>query len=514
MSNLSNAELDRLLSQPSDDELDKLLSEGHAEEPTAKPEESRPWYDVTTEGLKKGFVEKLPVAGAMAGGAVGMLGGPATALGGTILGAGLGKSAEQIANRYLYDEFPSRSELYTAPINEMAGAAIGEGVVPAAGEAIKYAGKKVGGGLASVASSFSKIPKKVLNVYAQRADEIAPLGSLQEGTAIQDATDDLRKNAQVSITDFKNDSNQEIRYLLGEKGDKLINVKQIIDIGNDEIKKLDPRIYEHKKQIDNIQSMVGQVKKLLVDKRKFTMKAVDLQNIKEVLQDASQYDELGNVLQKKDFSHSAFSRMASRARKEVGTAIPEIKSINYNLAQLHNINKNINKNLISPEKTAASVMGVGSGENQQAVKQMQKLERITGFPYVKQAENITAASYMNNAPVLPRQQTGATLAPVLLGMEALREAGQENLGAAAAAAGGAMLGSPLAIKTGIDIGRAVAKPIQAIPQSVIDLGGQMTKRALQMGMPPFLIDKEVQNHPGLKPTESAQIRNNLRKGTR
>ena len=114
------------------------------------------------------------------------------------------------------------------------------------------------------------------------------------------------------------------------------------------------------------------------------------------------------------------SRDARMLLQDKYKGIPQLGPINNELAQLHNINKNINKNLITPEKTALSVMGVGSGQNEQAVKQMRKLEKITGFPYVEEAQNIVAAKYFNEPSFLPTQTTGkAAIAPSIVSTGAL-----------------------------------------------------------------------------------------------
>lgn len=64
----------------------------------------------------------------------------------------------------------------------------------------------------------------------------------------------------------------------------------------------------------------------------------------------------------------------------------------------------------------------------------------------------------------------------------------------------------------------VAAPVAAstygLVQNIVDQGTNMAFQALQMGMPSFMIDLKVKDEASLKPTESSQIRNNLRKGTK
>lgn len=454
-------------------------------------------------GLGKAFAESLPAAGAMFGGALGLASPiPGGAYTGAGIGAATGKALENVAEKYLFNEPKEVSDIYVSPITEGISGATGEMAGPIVGKALSG----VGTALKKTVSSMSSIPEKAIETYMKRPKAVKEIGGLTEATGLQDAADTLRSNARAAIQDFKSDANEKISDYLSEHGDKLIDVSNLKKIGEETIKKLDPAIKSHQQQALKIRDMLDQITQMQVDEKLPFVPTSRLQSMKDILQDAANYDDLGNVLQKKDIMHSAFSRMSNRARIDIAKEVPGIESINKKLAQLHNVNKHINKNLLSPEQTALSVMGVGSGENQQAIKQMKKLESITGFPYVQEAENIASAKHFNKPSLLPTTGTGRSALPVLLGgFQAVNQLLQGNVGPAFGGLAFGSLGSPMAIKGGMEIGLKAQKTPQFIKSAI----SESIKRAVQMGMPAHLIDEQVKKSDLLKPTEKAEMRRNL-----
>lgn len=457
----------------------------------------------TSSGLGKAFAEALPAAGAMFGGALGLASPiPGGAYTGAGIGAATGKALENVAEKYLLNEPKEVSDIYVSPITEGVSGVAGEMAGPIVGKALSG----VGTALKKTVSAMSTIPEKAIETYMKRPKAVKEIGGLTEATGLQDAADTLRSNARAAIQDFKSDANEKISDYLSEHGDKLIDVSNLKKIGEETIKKLDPAIKSHQQQALKIRDMLDQITQMQVDEKLPFVPTSRLQSMKDTLQDAANYDDLGNVLQKKDIMHSAFSRMSNRARIDIAKEVPGIEAINKKLAQLHNINKHINKNLLSPEQTALSVMGIGSGQNQQAIKQMNKLESITGFPYVQEAENIASAQHFNKPSLLPTVGTGRAALPIFVGgAQAVNELLHGNFWGAMGGLGIAGLGSPMAIKGGMEIGLKAQKTPQFIKSAI----NESIKRAVQMGMPAHLIDEQVKKSDLLKPTEKAEMRRNL-----
>ena len=256
--------------------------------------------------------------------------------------------------------------------------------------------------------------------------------------------------------------------------------------------------------------MVNQITELQVAPGVPFLKTSEVQHLKNILQDAAEYNADGLVKHKRDLSDVAFKRMARDARLLVESVAPEIRRENVKLAKLHNINKKVNKNLLTPEKTAASVMAVGSGANQQSIKQMKKLEEITNFPYVEAAENLTAAQYFNNPSIFPVQTTGRSM--LASGAASTGMIGSALSGDVAPAIIGSAIGatgSPKVIKMGLDAVRSANQAgsyVMREAQSAVSMAEQLMKRAIQSGIPPYLIDNEIKNSDELTPTEKASLR--------
>lgn len=486
------------------DEINSLPDkEWDIEEIESLPEE-RPFYDVTGKGLLKGAIESLPIAG----GLIGTIGG----FPGIAVGSASGKALENIAEKYLLDEEKTRPDIYAGPIAEAASAVTGEVAAPAIGRGLSKIVSGIGAGLKKTVSSAATIPEKVIETYMNRPDAVKSIGQLSESTSIQDASDRLRQEAVAAIEDFSKINNEDISFILMEKGDRPVNVSRLKQIGNNIIKKLDPKINADLVEIGKIKEQINQIEKLQSSHDNTFIPASKVHRLKQILQDAADYDSNGLIKQKKGIADSTFKAMASEAKQLVESVAPEIRNVNQNLQKMHNIKKKINRNLINTEVTAASVMGVGSGQNQQAIKQMKKLEDLIGFPYVKEAENIVAAQYFNNAPLLPQVMTGRGAIPVIAGIpHALNQLSQGNLASAAAGVGVASLGSPLAIKGGINLGimgKKAGKYLQeASPLGSAEMVEQLMNRALQMGVSPYAIDGMIKNSEQLTTTMKAQLRN-------
>ena len=464
---------------------------------------------VSARGLGKAALEALPIAGGAFGGALGLASPiPGGAMTGAAVGAAAGKALENIGERFLLDEEKSREGVYLEPVAEGASAAAGEGFAPLVGKAISKGADMVGTGIKKTVSSLSSIPEKAIETFMDRPQAVKAVGKLSEETALQDAADKLRQEAVQAISDFKADANDEIGYVLLQKGDQLINVSSIKDTGNKIISKLNPKIVKDAEQITEIQKMIDQFTNLQINPKLPFVKATDVNRMKQVMQDAADYTADGVIKQQKGVSDHTFKAMAREARKSIEKLAPEIKVINQNLSKLHNVNKNINKNLISPEKTAASVMGVGSGQNQQAVKQMRKLEDLTGFNYVGRAQEIASAQHFNDPSLIPTISTGRAAIPAM----GIFGAGQQFLSGNVAPAMGSLafgaMGSPMAIKAGMDainIGKTALGVMS--PLGGAQMAEELLKRGTQMGVQPFVLDGMIKGAEFLTPTEKAKLRN-------
>lgn len=458
--------------------------------------------------LAKGFTEALPVAGGLIGGTVGTALGPAGTIGGAGLGAAGGKALENIIEKYGFDEDKSRKQIYQEPIVEGLAGASGEMAGPIVGK-VAQKGIDV---LKDTASSLSKIPRKAIDVYAERAPEISKITAQGEMGLMEEA-DKIRQESQKAIDQFKNIQNSRISKAVETAKDKSVDIGPMIEALESNMIKLDPKI-----DADKISKIQKELDLIVEISDGTTIPAQQAYSMQKRLQELADYIPPGQAFKKKDFVDLTFKKGAAAIRSELGKVAPEISQANAEISKLRQLDKTMNKNLITPEKPYASLMGAGTGENQQSVGQIQKLQGIIGQDMLPKVENLAAAKYFNNAGILPAEKTGSSLAPLALGAIGGVGSGLNNLmqgdleGFVKKSAGGLALGSlasPLAIKGAILASRGVQ---QMAPLGAKQMINQFIMRATQMGVSPQIQDKEIGNQKDLPPTERAKARNHIRGG--
>lgn len=451
-------------------------------------------YEIGTPGgIVRETVKNLPVVGSVIGGGLGLASPfPGGAFGGSVVGAGLGRSLQEVIEQKAYGKQPiSEPEMIKEIGLAGAEASIGETVGPLLSKAGSLASK----GIKNVSSSFSKIPKKVMETYSERGPEVSKIGN-----DIIEAADDLRTQGQKAIESFKSLQNSKISNAIDAKKNEIVSSIPIKNAIEENIKKLDPII--NADQVKKLQSELDLINHISGKDGDIT--AQQGYALQKRLQDLAEYLEPGQIFKKKNFVDLTFAKAASRARQQINRVVPEISEANRELAKIRRIDKNINKNLISPEKSINALMGAGTGENQQTIKQLKKLEDVVGFPYLRKTEELAAANYFNDAGLLPKEKTVSAMAPLILsGIGGIGGAISEgDIGGITKGLALGALASPLAIKGAINVAN---KTPDFVKQNIM----QSIQRAVQMGMPAHLIDEQVKKSDLLKPTEKAEMRRNL-----
>lgn len=240
------------------------------------------------------------------------------------------------------------------------------------------------------------------------------------------------------------------------------------------------------------------------------------------LQNLADYTADGQALKRKDLIDIVFSRAAAKARNEVQKIIPEIAEYNKKLAQLHAKGKNINKNMLTADKPYSSIIGVGTGENKLAIKQIQGFQNVLGKDYVPEMQNIAAAQYFGNAGILPSEKTGSSLAPLLmsggLGMQDIAS-GQIGQGLGKMALGLPL--TPIGIKTTLGVKSAAKQvlnkagitPANVSSEFIQYQAGQLDpiQKAIDIfnimqNTDPYEFEQQLIKEKNLKPSEKALLR--------
>lgn len=175
------------------------------------------------------------------------------------------------------------------------------------------------------------------------------------------------------------------------------------------------------------------------------------------LQNLADYTPDGQALKRKDLVDVIFQRAASKGRQVVNAVAPEIAQANKKLANLHNAGKNINKNMITADKPYSSMIGVGTGENELATRQLEKFQNVLGKDYISPMKDLASAQYYQNAGFFPKEKTGSSAIPLILsggsfGLDSLMNL--DPIGFAKAAALGLPV-TPIGQKTLIGAGNFV-----------------------------------------------------------
>lgn len=172
-------------------------------------EESKPWYDISAKGLGKSALESLPLAGSIAGGAVGSLIGPWGTVGGAGLGAAAGKSLEEVGKSLFTDEkAPTREEFYKGLGQEATSGAMSEVGGQIAEKGILKTGEALGklkGLLSDWQTQFKTMPKENTPeiIAASQALGFEPSkGMLSKSKQIQTLEEGLTKGGGIFSTPY------------------------------------------------------------------------------------------------------------------------------------------------------------------------------------------------------------------------------------------------------------------------------------------------------------------------
>lgn len=437
--------------------------------PEEQKSEEKPWYDVSAKGLLRGGLSTLPILGAMGGGALGTVAGPIGTVAGAGGGAIAGESLRRSLEKGLLDEAPkSREEFYTGLAEQGLSGAGGEVIGPLVGATAKGAGQF----LKKSASSFSRVPEKVIDTYLTKGKNVDDLIKKYGGDS-SDMAQEVRGQINDKIQKFKDIQNSKITKSLEIK-DKMVDVSKVKESLNEYAKKLDPDL--NASDLSRINDEIALINKIAPDNITSSSRAFTLQ---KRLQDMAEYVPEGQIFKKKGLVEQGFKKAAADTRKIVNAAEPSIADANKNLQMLRIAEKRINRNLLRPDMPEASLFGAGEGVNPRNISGLKSLEDITGANILGPIEEAAAARQFANAGLLPGYNTGAALIPLALGGGyAVNQAIQGDIEGAGKGLLFSALGSPLALKYGIQSARSLPSA-ELISTAAKPLGMLATKKAVE-----------------------------------
>jgi hypothetical protein len=448
----------------------KALSEVANRPQESLKEAQTPGYG---QGLVKASMEALPMAGSIAGAGLGLASPiPGGAIAGAGLGSALGESARQIGNKYLLDEKPEGVSEIAKQGLLGAGAEMG-------GQAV---GKAVNKGIESITPALQKggewltgIPKKAIETYQKYRPEVEELFKKHEGNFATMA-DEARANTNNALFAKKAELNKIIDSSL-KNSDAMVNVIPIQRALIDAQTHLDPLVPTDKKQIDQINDLLTQIKNGTQNGKEMPVQRAN--RFKASFQElASQsYAKPGEIYNLGSDAARAAKKAASEIRTQINQALPDLAEANNTHAKLHDLEDLMNSNLIAEGKPEAALLAAGSGANQRNAKVLKDLGKIIDHDALGEAEKISAARYFGDPSLSPVDVTGKALE---------RTSKAKGIGAAIGSGLGFLSGGAIPAMAGGAIGREaggyIASPLSLkggiIANDLINQGANVLNREL------------------------------------
>jgi hypothetical protein len=481
----------------SDEEMAKLEASQKtpdfiSDEEMANLEKEKPWYDISAEGLGRSALEALPVAGSLVGGALGSLVAPvAGTIGGAGLGAAAGKALEQAGKKAFFDEGPqTREAQYKGIIGEGLAGAGAEMTGPLISKGVSKVGEMLPT-VSKVASQLTGIPEQEIKTYKARSKEIETLAKASDKSTIE-AADIIRQKYMKDIRNSKDVINKGIDDVL-KNSDKSIKVQPVVDKLNEYKNKIDKALYPE--QIAQVDDIISQVQ---ATSENGLIPAARANGVKKFLQlkAESAYQGPGDIFSVGKEAANVAKQAAAKTRMLIDEVEPKVTQLNSQLADLHNIESNMNKNLIKEGSPEAALMAAGTGGNPRNVRSLEKLGEFTGTPMLQEAQDLAAMRTFTDVPFLPIDTTGKSMTRLGAGSSIGASLGGLVGGLPGAAIGGTLGGiatSPAATKAAIDISNVVGK---AIPKFGSPEATQMIQKSImQKYLSPKIEETPIEETP-------------------
>lgn len=358
---------------------------------------------------------------------------------------------------------------------DIAGGAAGAGLLHGASN---YAGKGLAAisarlkkGAINVGSALSGISKKNIETYSKNIDKID--NQIKDiGGNIAEASDKLRQSWQDSIASTRRALGEKISSALeASSPEKSIKLNPYIEEINKVRDKINPKLYPE--QLAEFDDIVKKASALADENGNISAK--ELNELKDFFQDAakSSYQKNGQIFSRGKEVAQGAKVVAAKMNKDIRQQFPEIKEANAQLSRLHILDENINKNLITPEKSEWALLSAGGGINSRSAKNLQKLGELTNRDMLSEAEQLSATKAFTDPDILPidatgkagaRQTLGRTIGAGLGSMVGAGVGGPVGAGAGAVigSTAGNMLSSPAFLKSAIRSANIPAKVFKGL----------------------------------------------------
>lgn len=330
-----------------------------------------------------------------------------------------------------------------------------------------------------IGNLLSGVPEQEIRTYVNKTKEIDDLIKATGGN-LPEAADRIRGTLEFNLRQTRKNLSGEISKALKEASpDKTIEIAPILKNLDVEAAKLNPKLRGAEvEQINELKNLINGASD------NGHMSVGDLFDTKELLQEraAGSYLKGGQIFQPGKTSQQAAKGAAATARKILNQVSPEIAEANNKLANLHLIEKRLNKNLITPGNPDSALFAAGSGANSRNAKMLERLGKATGQDALGEAQKLTAARRFASPGLSTADATGKGVERLFKGggLGALIGGGIAGPGGAAVGATiGSALTSPAALKVAIKAGRIPVSVVSRITGSAANLGEGAIKKLFE-----------------------------------
>ena len=347
---------------------------------------------------------------------------------------------------------------------------ISKGIGAAADASSAFASKAGTKMTAKVGELVSGVPAKEVETYVKHFDDVQKLIK-EYGDNIPEAADKIREGFQSSIRAKRMELGNRLESALNAlPNEKVIDANPIVE----ELLKVQGKMNKTLRieEVSQVDELVNRVRAVAGESGNITPK--ELNDIKVFLQDrgSGAFMKDGQIFVPGKDAQIAAKNASRIARQTLNKVSPTVAEANNSLSQLHSVEQKMNKNLIAPGKSESALLAAGSGQNQRNIKNIQRLEEITGAPMMANAEKLSAAKRFSNPGLTSADSTGK-------GVERALKAGLIGTAIGGAPAGliATAATSPLTLKLAIQGGRIPVKAIQAVTGSVGKITDEVIQRA-------------------------------------
>lgn len=324
--------------------------------------------------------------------------------------------------------------------------------------------EKTGNAATKIASTLTGVSEGDIKTYAKNAKEIVAMSKSSAGN-VAEAADQVRQKFSDSINQTRSKLNSKISTAL-KSSNQSVDAAPILDALATQKGKINPKLYT--KEIGQIDDLIEKVGSLAENGK---LKVSDAHDVKMFLQDraSSAYGFSSDPASLGAEAARAAKSGAAVARKLVNEAEPAVASANNQLAKLHDITDDLNRNILNVGKPESALLAAGSGGNARNATGLVELGKATGTDMLGEAQKLSAMRTFGNPQLLPVDSTGKAVARMATG------AGVGTLvGGPVGTLMGSALTSPMALKAAIDTGRISGEVISKVLGKPLE----MTERGL------------------------------------